>query len=283
MKLSQHASLGDLFGEPPAAERPKERPPFDLAKLTITAHDGEPFVLDLDLGEALGYGRADRVKRLIDRLEKRPSWGSMRYRDAMILVGKGARREVRQGLLTEKQVVLVCMACELPNIDEVQSLIADVFIAWRHGRVRAADAQTEVKLQEATDRAYDHVPAMFEMFTRFQRTTASEAARVAIAEVAKNDRRYPTQETVRIATAVIDLYYRGFCPCCQCHKVCPGTEGTHWGHMKGRNRREVLDGWFICAKCNRGYENSNNTADIYQAYISYHSHVKAYLVQGNLL
>lgn len=288
--------------EPIVVDEPSpERSPFDPAKLRIIEHEGTPCVLDLDLGQALGYPRPDRVRRLIERLATRKSWGSLRHRDANPSTVGG--RPGTDYLLTEKQVVLTCMACKLPDIDEVQSLIADVFIAWRHGRLRAVDAHTEVELQEATDQAFDEMPTMFAMFQQWQANgdqqraelraarAASERAERAVMEIANKHRRYPLADTVRVATAVCKHYYRDYCPCCQRVKVCPNADGTtwvpnmvgtQWGHMKGSYRREVLDGWFICEGCNRDYEDSKNTKDIYQAYIAYIGHVEAYLRQGEL-
>lgn len=281
-----------LFDDLPVANRDAEPkpatvlPPFDPRLLPITEYDGEPFVLETDLGAQLGYTRADNIKRLIDRLEKRPSWGSLRYRDAMIQIGKGGRRLVRQRLLTEKQLVLTCMACELPNLDEVQSLIAEVFIAWHHGKMRPGDAHTEVKIQEATDQAIDAMPAFFEWSREIQETgraareakrAAERAARAAEESIA-NQRRYPEKETVYAARWVNKNNYRDRCPCCQ--RVILGGSGGVWAHMKGRYRRTVRDGWFVCEKCNVDYENAKNTSEIYIAFIAYLGHVEAYLAQG---
>jgi len=151
--------------EPTVGSEPELRSTrtFDINKLVITPHEGEPYVLDLDLGAALPYREARQIRQLIKRLAVRKSWGRLYYRNTNSTPDGG--RPGIEYLLTEKQVVLVCIACGLPDIDELISLIADVFIAWKNGRLRAVDAETEAALQEQTDRAFDQAPDVMKVVT----------------------------------------------------------------------------------------------------------------------
>lgn len=265
---------------------PPPRPPFDSALLQRIDHNGEPHVTATSACEAMHYGSPRHFREFIKRLNTTEQWGSLSYRATMITVGKGARISIEEPLLTEKQLVIVCMRSDQPNMAEVRSLIAEVFIAWRHGRLRAADAHTEVRLQEATDQAIDAMPSFFAWCQEIMDTgkaardakRAAEQAAQSVAEIANNQRRYPEARTVRDARWVNKNNYRDRCPCCQ--RVVIGSAGGVWAHMKGKYRRTVRDGWFVCEKCNLDYENSKNTIEIYIAFIGYLSHVEAYLAQG---
>lgn len=281
-----------LFAEPHKVvdSPPPRQSPFEPALLEIMEHEGEPHITTTSACNAMHYGEVIHLREFIKRLDKVEQWGLLSYCTMPIRSGKGRIQIIDEPLLTEKQFTIVCMRSNQPNMAVVRSLIADVFIAWRRGRLRAADAQTEVQLQEATDRAIDEMPTFFAWAqeivetgkaARAAKRAAEQAARAAV-EIATNQRRYPLDDTVRISTWIINHNYRDYCPCCERTKICPNTAGTHWAHMKGKYRREVLDGWFVCETCNRAYENSKNTQEIYIAFIAYVRHVEAYLAQGHL-
>jgi hypothetical protein len=255
-------------GPPDVVVGPLEPSPFDLSKLRVTEHEGVPYVLDLDLAAALNRPVA-YVRQWQRRLKTHAGWGSCFQYEKMIVVGKGAHRFETVNRFTEKQVILICMRSELPNIEEVQSLIADVFIAWRHGKLRAADAETEVKLQEATDRALDDMPSLFTFMAKFERRV--------VAAVEDGKRKYPSKQTCCDARWVQKHNYRDRCPCCQ--RIVLGPNGGEWGHMKQKHRASIRDGWFVCRKCNLDWENSLNTNKILDKFRTYIQHVEAYLAQ----
>ncbi|HXI40977.1 MAG TPA: hypothetical protein VNH19_17525 [Candidatus Limnocylindrales bacterium] len=251
------------------ASAPRE---FDSRKLQIIDDQGDGCVVENSLGEALGYAEAKNVQRLIDRLEKRPSWGSSRHRVALIVAGKGARREVRQRLLTEKQVILVCMACELPNIDEVQSLIADVFIAWRHGRLTAVDAETTTTLTDATDAAFNAAP---ELMNQLAALAANDNKIVQMLEtiteavIHPKGRRHFSKEQRDLYARVLDRWYGGVDPAIGRFKLTdgsghllehPAVEVDHYNDLSHDNSTE--NGWPLSPEAHqRKHARENFRAD----------------------
>jgi hypothetical protein len=284
---------GRLFDDPePIVRAAPKQTTFDISKLKPTWHEGEPYVLDLDLGQGLNYRDPIQIRQLIRRLKDRPSWGTSYYRDKKSTGG----RPPTEHLLTEKQVVLVCMRSELPNIDEVQSLIADVFIAWRHGKVRAIDTETEVELQEATDRAFDAAPDLMILLGELARAEhairAAEAAeraehaslhtlKVVLDNAAKKPKP-PTKEATDCSEYIVRHKFRELCPCCQDAEIMKDgklNSNANWDHWENKDwKRGPYDGWYVCRDCNVRFENNDEAfrADSYDAWRRYLKHVRWY-------
>jgi hypothetical protein len=123
----------------------------------------ERLVEDEELGRRLGY--ADRgIDRLIDRLEAAGQLGEVsRHR---VPKPSGGRPEVRR-LLTEKQVLKVCLRSETALADKIQDEVIEVFLAVRHGRLQTLAPATE--------------PALLALLQGQQRLAEALAAGVATA------------------------------------------------------------------------------------------------------
>ncbi|EQB31518.1 hypothetical protein M529_14465 [Sphingobium ummariense RL-3] len=90
-------------------------------------------MLDVRLGEVLGMAQPrnirDTIKKHEARLSKHGPICTQR-------VQNGQRgRPTTQYFLNERQAYRLCMWSEAPNADAVQEQMADVFYAWRHGRL----------------------------------------------------------------------------------------------------------------------------------------------------
>jgi hypothetical protein len=135
---------------------------FGILKKGIIEHNAEPHVTATAACKAMRYGEVIHFREFIKRLDKTEEWGLLSYHTMSIRSGKGRRHYVDEPILTEKQLVIVCMQSRLPNMAAVRSQIADVFLAWKHGRLIAADAETETKLLDATDRAITAAPELMD-------------------------------------------------------------------------------------------------------------------------
>ena len=78
-------------------------------------------------GNKVTFFRQAATGRRSGRRSSHKGWGLTVYRASSIPSGKATYREFDEYLLTEMQVYLFCMRSELPDIEEVQPLIADVF------------------------------------------------------------------------------------------------------------------------------------------------------------
>ena len=115
--------------------------------------EGEPRVVDTVLGAALGYERADRIRDMVSR--KRDLFlgaGNLPTRAANYR-NAGAGRPGREFLLNREQVNLAILLCGLPNVDGIKAHVAKVFTAWEEGRLKAADLETAVALQDSAEAA----------------------------------------------------------------------------------------------------------------------------------
>lgn len=91
---------------------------------------GEALIEDEELGRRLGYGDAVTVRKLVERI-----WPiTNRPRRAIVPTAAGGKPR-KPYLLTERQVLRVCMRSETPTADQIQDEVIEVFLAVRHGRV----------------------------------------------------------------------------------------------------------------------------------------------------
>ena len=303
MKRRDDDALQDLFDKAPRAievssvERPPDDPPVTIAPPDFAAlrdliefHEDEAVIEAERLGAWAGFTRGRNASRTVRR--------QLAEFEALGLLQVGANSTSRGGrptdrlLLNRECVNHFLNHCGLPHLRGFRLQVTRVFTEYQKHNLVSTNAETTEKLQDAATEAEDGAAGISLLFawSRKIQETAERGARASEALV-KNQRRDPTADTVRTATAVIKYHYRDCCPCCQRVKICPKTDGTHWmpnmaesewAHMKGRYRREVFDGWFVCQQCNDDYEDTNKTIEIYQAFISYVLHVKAYLIHLEL-
>jgi hypothetical protein len=150
---------------PPKIVKSIERP-FDPTRLCVSEWNGEGYVTATDACAAISYGEVIHFREFVKRLNKSEQWGLLSYRAIPIRSGKGGVQLVEEPYLTEKQLAIIYMRCDLPNMAEVRSLIADVFIAYKNGKLRPADAKTETYLLGSTDRAIDAAPEAMSLISK---------------------------------------------------------------------------------------------------------------------
>ncbi|PTS88225.1 hypothetical protein DBR17_04910 [Sphingomonas sp. HMWF008] len=107
-------------------------PALSVADLKLMG--GEPRVLDLRLGERLGYGKAVRVRDVVRRNIGELECQGEVFRNLRTTSSSGGRPET-EFYLNETQAVLVCMFARTPVARQVRAQIAEVFLAYRHGRL----------------------------------------------------------------------------------------------------------------------------------------------------
>jgi len=252
-------SIFDFGVEEPEQPNPaSDAPPitaFDPAKLRITEHHGNPYILDIDLARALGYAEPRMIRRLIKRLLSHKGWGTALHRVTLFHAGNGAQGEVIEYLLTEKQVCLICMRSELPDIEDVQSQIADVFIEWQHGRLRPIDAKTETKLLDASDRAYISSPEVVGLLAKLvandnDRKQDLADIKLYIQQQTDAGRKDFSKQQCDLYARTLDRFYGGLDPGGGQVKLTdgmghllphPAVEVDHYNGLRGDNR--TVNGW----------------------------------------
>lgn len=104
--------------------------------LTLTPVDGEPRIFDLTLAERLGFERPRDIRKLITRNQaKLQRFGHCATVARCIEIGQGAKREVAEYYLNQKQSIWVCMKSETELAFDVQAEIVRVFDAYLNGNL----------------------------------------------------------------------------------------------------------------------------------------------------
>ena len=89
--------------------------------LTLTPIGGEPRIFDLTLAERLGFEQPRDIRKLVKRnLTKLQRFGLCATVARCIEIGNGAKREVKEFYLNQKQAVWVCMKCETDHAFDMQ-------------------------------------------------------------------------------------------------------------------------------------------------------------------
>lgn len=127
----------------------------ELALTDLRQIEGEPRVLDLRLGERLGYGRAVKVREIIRRnVTELRSHGTLKPHGGASISGKGRVMASEEFYLNEAQAVLVCMLARTPAAVELRRQVVQVFLAWRHGRLeRSVQPARPAKSPKVDERA----------------------------------------------------------------------------------------------------------------------------------
>jgi hypothetical protein len=107
--------------------------------LTVREFDAEPYVLDVELAERLGYERPRDIRKLIKRLLAE---GILCESDVCATVAQtsvlGGRPTVEYWL-NESGALDVALASQTPTARAMYRTVKQVFIAWRHGHLGAAN------------------------------------------------------------------------------------------------------------------------------------------------
>lgn len=98
---------------------------------TVRDIEGEPRVLDTDLGKALGMARPETIRETIKaHREEREQFG---FLSAETIKTGGRGRPATAYHLNEEQATYVTMHCKTERAQAVKVQIVKVFTAWRHG------------------------------------------------------------------------------------------------------------------------------------------------------
>jgi hypothetical protein len=109
--------------------------------LTLTPIDGEPRIFDLTLAERLGFEQPRNIRKLVKRnLTKLQRFGHCATVARCIEIGNGAKQEVDEFYLNQKQAVWVCMKSETDLAFDVQAEIVRVFDAYLLGDLIPAES-----------------------------------------------------------------------------------------------------------------------------------------------
>ena len=94
--------------------------------------DEKPFVKDVDLGAWLGMAQPLDIRRTIAKNERRLSAeGPIRTECEIVIIGSGAKREVKVHYLNEYQVLQLTLLSRTPKDQGFPDQLTDLFRAWR--------------------------------------------------------------------------------------------------------------------------------------------------------
>ncbi|WP_367354185.1 helix-turn-helix domain-containing protein [Agrobacterium pusense] len=126
---------------------------FSIADLN-TDIDNEPRILDVRIGEELGFARPRKVREIIERnIPELLTYGSLPRRRANL--GAKGGRPTEEAFLNEPQALLICMWSNTAKAASVRKMLIDVFMEYRRGKiekpihVREHDRRTSTKLDDA--------------------------------------------------------------------------------------------------------------------------------------
>lgn len=140
-----------------------------------TEIDNEPRVLDVVLGERLGFDRPRKVRELIDRnSDELHAYGSLPRHRAN--PGKQGGRPTQEYYLNEPQALLICMFSNTAKAAEVRRQLIAVFMEYRRGqekpiKVQAHERRASTKLDNALSlaRSADRLEAVIAAMTPRER------------------------------------------------------------------------------------------------------------------
>lgn len=103
----------------------------------LTVISGEPRVYDLELAERLGFDRPADIRKLIKRNEEKLlKFSHIATVARCVELGNGAKRDVAEYYLNQKQSIWLCMKSETDKAFDVQAEIVRVFDAYLTGGVK---------------------------------------------------------------------------------------------------------------------------------------------------
>lgn len=124
---------------------------FTIADLN-TEIDDEPRVLDVVLGEGLGFDRPRDVRKLVERNLQEIQMYGVCATVAQTTGPKGGRPG-KAYYLNEPQALLICMFSNTARAAEVRKMLIDVFMEYRRSqgtiKVQAHERRTSTKVDDA--------------------------------------------------------------------------------------------------------------------------------------
>lgn len=129
------AEAEGLVATPASAQLPTlEKEAMDDSTMDIVLHeiDGEPRVLDTDIGANLGFERPRKIRDLILRnINEFERFGSLAPRR-----GKSRGQYFTEYRLNEEQALLAATLSDAPRSADVRHMLIKVFVAWRRGQIQ---------------------------------------------------------------------------------------------------------------------------------------------------
>lgn len=164
-----------------------------------TEIDSEPRVLDVLLGERLGFARPRKVRELVARNEPELlTYGGLPRRRANLGIQGG--RPSEDVFLNEPQALLICMFANTAKAAQVRKMLIDVFMEYRRSqgmvKVQAHERRTSTRIEDAI--------RLRTNIDRLERATADIAAIAAP--------RYLTAMVVNGEPVVVDVHDHNVAP-----------------------------------------------------------------------
>lgn len=137
--------------------------------------EDEPRIKDIVLGERLGFGRAVKVKDIIERnISELEQYGSCPQTGETAKVGC-VTRKIKTYYLNEAQALLLCMFSRTAQAAQVRKELIDVYMAYRRQQLPSLDVKSlaaavasELKMQLAAPRKVSYIPEILQDFCRDQ-------------------------------------------------------------------------------------------------------------------
>lgn len=143
-------------------------------KLATAFDDKEPRIKDVELGERLKYSRPIRIRQVIQELVKSGKLKDVLFVTDAVKNPEGRGRPGKAFYLTEVQAVIVITNSGTPTANALTQEIAEVFVAWRHGRLGGVDEQRIAALMDS--KIAGALTAMQELVMRLLRERSAPAA-----------------------------------------------------------------------------------------------------------
>jgi len=124
--------------------------------------DKEARIKDIELGERLKYGKPISIRVLIRSLIKNGKLSNVMFVIESITDTLGRTRKERVYYLTEVQATIVVTNAGTPTAAILTREIAEVFVAWRHGRLGAPTSADLSALAVRLDRLERLIARAFE-------------------------------------------------------------------------------------------------------------------------
>lgn len=192
-----------------------------LSRTDLIVVESEPRILDMRLGERLGFDRPRKIREIIERnIDELGSYGALSRGTKAITSGRGRQQQVQEYLLNEAQALLICMFSRTARAAEARREIVQVYLDWRKGVSTPRPASK-------FDRQRQHLSVVEESLASLERI-APIAHQASYLPVWKNGRRAKwwsdldvrafltrahRQMTMKEArAALIDLYGRDRAP-----------------------------------------------------------------------
>jgi hypothetical protein len=240
--------------------------------LSVIDGDDEPRVRDIRLAEVLGFDRPRKIRELIERhMAELKTFGPSPQVGAMVSLGSGAQREVKEYWLNEAQALLVCTRAETPAAQGVRRQLITIFIAWRHGKLTPSPPMSQADLVEAIGRMTREIFAplaiRFDGHDKAIEGVTSEvkvmhiklteqSRQIGVIQQTLSTKRKKVNDTTKQDHIYAVCELGGRCPCCGQNEIVSSDRQMYRGlaefdHFYQTSRADLMHTWLICTKCHQ--------------------------------